>query len=228
MQCDPSVESNRKVAEECACTIEAVRCYIERRRIVRFLEGIRDAGKRAAQIVSSMLEFSRKSESRRAPANVNAVVDHALALAATDYDLKKKYDFKQIEIIRDYAPDLPDVLCTKTEIEQVLLNLLKNAAQAMAHSPDPGRRPAITVRTRQEGDRVRIEVRDNGPGMEEQVRTRIFEPFFTTKEPGEGTGLGLSVSYFIIVTNHGGTIRAESRPGQGAAFLVELPLEGRA
>ena len=228
MQCDPAIESNRKAAEECACTIEAVRCYIERRRIVKFLEGIRDAGKRAAQIVSSMLEFSRKSESRRAPANVNAVVDHALALAATDYDLKKKYDFKQIEIIRDYAQDLPEVSCTKTEIEQVLLNLFKNAAQAMAHRPDPGRRPAITVRTRREEERVRIEVRDNGPGMEEQVRARIFEPFFTTKEPGEGTGLGLSVSYFIIVTNHGGTIRAESQPGQGAAFLIELPLGGRA
>lgn len=226
MQCDPAIESNRQAAAACGCTIEAVRCYIEQRRIVKFLEGIRDAGKRAAQIVSSMLEFSRKSESRRAPVNVNEILDHSLALAATDYDLKKKYDFRHIEITRDYAPDLPDLICTRTEIEQVLLNLFKNAAQAMAASPDPGRRPAMVVRTRRAGDRVRIEVADNGPGMEEAVRIRVFEPFFTTKEPGEGTGLGLSVSYFIITTNHGGTIRVDSQPGQGATFIIELPFGG--
>ncbi|EFL50908.1 multi-sensor signal transduction histidine kinase [Solidesulfovibrio fructosivorans JJ]] len=228
MQCDPAIEGNRKAAEECECTIEAVHCYIERRRIAKFLEGIRDAGKRAAQIVSSMLEFSRKSESRRAPADINELLEHSLALAATDYDLKKKYDFRHIEIIRDYASDLPEVMCTRTEVEQVLLNLFKNAAQAMAANPDPARKPAITVRTRLRDGHARIEVGDNGPGMEEQVRTRIFEPFFTTKEPGEGTGLGLSVSYFIITTNHGGTIRVDSRPGQGTTFVIELPLGERA
>ena len=228
MQCDPAIEGNRQAARDCDCTIEAVRCYIEQRRIVKFLEGIRDAGKRAAQIVSSMLEFSRKSESRRAPVNINEVLDHSLALAATDYDLKKKYDFRHIEITRDYASDLPEVVCTRTEVEQVMLNLFKNAAQAMAAGAASGRKPAIAVRTRRQDDSVRIEVADNGPGMEEHVRTRVFEPFFTTKEPGEGTGLGLSVSYFIITTNHGGTIRAESRPGQGATFIIELPLGGRA
>jgi len=228
MQCDPAIEANRKAAEACGCPMEALRCYIEQRRVVKFLEGIRDAGKRAAQIVSSMLEFSRKSESRRAPADLNEILEHSLALAATDYDLKKRYDFRHIEITRDYATDLPEVLCTRTEVEQVLLNLFKNAAQAMALHPEPDRKPAITVRTRREEDHVCIEVRDNGPGMEEQVRTRVFEPFFTTKEPGVGTGLGLAVSYFIITTNHGGTIRVESRPGQGATFRIELPLRGRA
>jgi len=228
MQCDPAIEANRTAAMECDCTIEAVGCYMERRRIVKFLEGIRDAGKRAAQIVSSMLEFSRKSDSRRAPADINAVLEHSLALAATDYDLKKKYDFRHIDIVRDYAPDLPEIQCIRTEVEQVLLNLFKNAAQAMSASPAPGRKPAITVRTRLRDDHVRIEVGDNGPGMEELVRTRVFEPFFTTKEPGEGTGLGLSVSYFIITTNHGGTIRVDSQPGQGATFIIELPLAGRA
>jgi len=228
MQLDPTLESNRKVAAACGCPIEAIHSYIEQRRVLKFLEGIRDAGKRAAQIVSSMLEFSRKSDSRRAPADINAILDHSLALAATDYDLKKKYDFRHIDIVRDYAPDIPAVTCTRTEIEQVLLNLFKNAAQAMATSPDPARKPTITVRTRHDDDHVRIEVEDNGPGMEESVRTRIFDPFFTTKEPGEGTGLGLSVSYYIITTNHGGTIRTDSQPGQGATFSIELPLRGEA
>jgi PAS domain S-box-containing protein len=228
MQCDTAIESNRQAAAACGCTIEAVRCYIEQRRIMKFLEGIRDAGKRAAQIVSSMLEFTRKSESRWAPVPINEVLDHSLALAATDYDLKKKYDFRHIGITRDYAPDLPEVMCTRTEVEQVMLNLLKNAAQAMAAAPESGRKPAIVVRTRRQDDLVRIEVEDNGPGMEEHVRSRVFEPFFTTKEPGEGTGLGLSVSYFIITTKHGGTLRVESQPGQGARFIIELPLRGSA
>lgn len=227
MQFDPALESNRKAAEACSCTIEAVRCYIKERRIEKFLEGIQEAGKRAAAIVSSMLEFSRKSDSRRAPVNINEILDHSLALAATDYDLKKRYDFRHIAIIRDYAPDIPEVVCIRTEIEQVLLNLFKNAAQAMAAHPDPERKPTITVRTRQTDDAVAIAVQDNGPGMDEHVRPRVFEPFFTTKEPGEGTGLGLSVSYFIITTNHGGTIRVESRPGQGATFIINLPRGGR-
>jgi PAS domain S-box-containing protein len=228
MQLDPSVAANQAAAAQCGCTIEAIRLYVEKRRIFKFLDGIREAGLRAAQIVSSMLEFSRKSESRRAPVDINAVLEHSLALAATDYDLKKKYDFRRIAIIRDFAPDLPEVLCTRTEIEQVILNLLKNAAQAMAASPDPNRVPTITLRTRREGDAMRIEVQDNGPGMEEHVRKRVFEPFFTTKEPGQGTGLGLSVSYFILTTNHGGTIRVDSQPGQGTTFRIELPLRGAA
>ena len=88
--------------------------------------------------------------------------------------------------------------------------------------------PTIVLRTRRTDHAVRIEVSDNGPGMTESVRRRVFEPFFTTKEPGAGTGLGLSVSYFIIATNHGGTICVESEPGKGATFSIELPLGGSA
>jgi PAS domain S-box-containing protein len=224
MQIDPDVPANRQAAEDCGCPIEVVRCYLEKRRILKFLDGIREAGARAAQIVASMLEFSRKSESRRAPTDVNESLDKSVALAATDYDLKKRYDFRHIAILKDYAPDLPKVPCTRTEIEQVVLNLLKNAAQAFAGRSNDAPPPTIALRTRRLGDFVRIEVEDNGPGMTEAVRKRIFEPFFTTKEPGQGTGLGLSVCYFIITTNHGGMIRVESQPGKGSTFLIDLPL----
>jgi len=227
MQLAPDVPANKAAAEECGCPIEAVRCYLEKRRVIKFLEGIQEAGRRAAQIVSSMLEFSRKSESRRAMADINEILDKSVELASTDYDLKKKYDFRHIAIIREYDPGLPEVSCTRTEIEQVILNLLKNAAQAMAEQPPPEGGPAIVLRTLRADDSVRIEVSDNGPGMTEAVRRRIFEPFFTTKEPGQGTGLGLSVSYFIITANHGGTISVESEPGQGARFIIDLPLGER-
>jgi polar amino acid transport system substrate-binding protein len=224
MQLDPTVPANMAAAEECGCSLETVRCYLEKRRVLKFLAGIQEAGKRAAQIVASMLEFSRKSESRRALANINDVLDKSVELASTDYDLKKKYDFRHITITRDYAPELPEVSCTRTEIEQVILNLLKNAAQAMAGHPPGEGGPSIALRTSRHDDTVRIEVADNGPGMVEAVRRRVFEPFFTTKEPGQGTGLGLSVSYFIITANHGGAICVESEPGKGARFIIDLPI----
>jgi len=144
-------------------------------------------------------------------------------LAASDYDLKKKYDFKQVEIVRDFDPALELVVCDHTEIEQVFLNLVKNAAQAMGRSksPLPHR---ITLRTRKDEEYARIEVEDNGPGMDEQTRRRVFEPFFTTKAVGEGTGLGLSVSYFMVTEQHKGTIDVTSTPGEGTCFTVRLPL----
>jgi signal transduction histidine kinase len=137
--------------------------------------------------------------------------------------LKKKYDFRRIEIVREYEPDMPRIPCTETEIEQVILNLLKNAAQAMIDIP-PDRKPTITLHLRREQRYAVIEVADNGPGMTEETRRRVFEPFFTTKEPGIGTGLGLSVSYMIVTQNHKGLMEVASTPGEGARFTVRLPL----
>jgi PAS domain S-box-containing protein len=224
MQLDPAVPANIAAAGECACSLEAVRCYLEKRRVLKFLSGIQEAGTRAAQIVASMLEFSRKSESRRTPADINEILDKSVEMASTDYDLKKKYDFRHIAIVRQYEPGLPEINCTRSEIEQVILNLLKNAAQAMAGHPPSEGKPTLTLRTSCTNGSVRIEVADNGPGMAETVRRRVFEPFFTTKSQGQGTGLGLSVSYFIITTNHGGSIRVESEPGKGAKFIIDLPI----
>jgi signal transduction histidine kinase len=147
-------------------------------------------------------------------------------LAGSDYDLKKKYDFRQIEIIRDYDPTAGTVPCDRTEIEQVFLNVIKNATQAMA---DAAKAPPhrITLRTRHEAQRVCVEIEDNGPGMDARTCKRVFEPFFTTKPVGIGTGLGLSVSYFIVTEHHGGTIAVSSTPGQGTCFVICLPLGGK-
>ncbi|ABB37359.1 signal transduction histidine kinase, nitrogen specific, NtrB [Oleidesulfovibrio alaskensis G20] len=218
------IKANHAAADEVGCDLTAIRAYMEKRGITRFLDGIQESGNRAAKIVSNMLEFSRRSESRRQLADMHALMDKTVELAANDYDLKKKYDFRHIELVRDYAPDLPGIHCTPTEIEQVLLNLLKNSAQAMAGRPkDSTEPPRITLRTRLQHDKVCIQVLDNGPGMDEETRKRVFEPFFTTKSVGEGTGLGLSVSYFIITTNHGGSFTVDSEPGKGACFTILLP-----
>ena len=219
----PDMPKNRQVAEALGLDLEVLNRYLQERKILRFLEGIREAGSRAAKIVSDMLSFSRRSEPCFTDIDPRELLDTVVRLATNDYDLKKRYDFKQIRIERDYDPDLIWLHCDKTEIEQVILNLIKNAAQAMAS--DKTAAPTIILRTRREPRHACIEVIDNGPGMDEHIRKRAFEPFFTTKEVGVGTGLGLSVSYFIITEQHKGSLSVISQPGQGACFTIRLPLE---
>lgn len=212
---------NHTVAEECGTSMEIISRYLEKRHINEILDGIRDSGTRASSIVQNMLQFSRLSQSFKEPRPLHELVERTLRLAASDYDLERKYDFKHIEIAREYDPQIPAVYCIVTEIEQVILNLLKNAAQAVFTQSD---HPLITIRTFQEEGWVVLWVEDNGPGMDEPTMRRIFEPFYTTKEPGSGTGLGLSVSYFIVTNNHNGQMMVESTPGQGARFIVRLPV----
>jgi PAS domain S-box-containing protein len=219
---DPAMPQNCAMAEAVGIDLNRLHRYLEQRQVLRFLEGIREAGIRAAKIVADMLSFSRRSEAHFGLVNLEEMLETVLRLAASDYDLKKKYDFKRITIQRDYDPTLLMVHCDKTEIEQVILNLLKNAAQAMAEEGVPT--PTIVLRTRQEVEHALIEVLDNGPGMDEKTLKRIFEPFFTTKDVGVGTGLGLSVSYFIVTEQHNGRLSVTSKPGQGACFSIRLPL----
>jgi PAS domain S-box-containing protein len=220
------LDANRQVAESLGVDLKLVYRYLEVRGILEFVESIRQAASRASRIVADMLAFSRSTTTEFLPARIAEILDTAVRLAAHDYDLKKKYDFKDVEIVRDLDPELDTVICDPTEIEQVLLNLVKNAAQAMAmgETPPPHR---IILRTRKEGEYARIEVEDNGPGMDEMTRRRVFEPFFTTKAVGAGTGLGLSVSYFIVTEQHKGTIDVNSTPGQGSCFIIRLPIKGK-
>lgn len=120
---------------------------------------------------------------------------------------------------------MPPVPCIATKLEQVFLNLLKNAAHALADSHS-GDQPQITLRDTCVEETSSHRDEDNSTGMPPEIRRRILEPFFTTKEVGTGTGLGLSVSYFIIVDNHHGTIEVESKPNQGAKFIITLPFGG--
>ena len=220
----PDLLANKATADELGLDLATINEYLDRRGIRGFLDGIREAAERASQIIADMLAFSRRSNAEFSPVSINELLDVAVRIAATDYDLKKTYDFKKITIKKEYDPGLPDVACDRTEIEQVLLNLIKNAAHAMA-----GRKSSteqrITLRTIDDGDWARIEVEDTGPGMEEEIRRRVFEPFFTTKPVGLGTGLGLSVSYYIITEQHNGTITVDSVPGQGSKFVIRLPYQ---
>jgi PAS domain S-box-containing protein len=221
------IPANHKAAREAGTTLDAIRAYMEKREIISMLSSIRASGERAAQIVQNMLDFSRKSDYHYTRCDLRALLDKTVELASNDYDLKKKYDFKRIEIVRDYDKDIPDVPCEATKIQQVLLNLLKNGAQAMAGTLPDSNPPRFILRVKNEDDMARLEIEDNGPGIPGDIRKRVFEPFFTTKTVGVGTGLGLSVSYFIVTENHGGTLQVDSAPGEGARFIIRLPKRGK-
>lgn len=215
---------NKTIASQIGLDLDLLQVYMRSRTIDTYLVTIKEAGERAAKIVRSMLDFSRKSESKKAMHSINTILDGVIDMASNDYDLKKKYDFKSVSVRCDYG-DIPEIMCTETEIAQVFLNLIKNAAQAMALGGYNGARPCITLKSRKRGDKVIVFIEDNGQGMDGENLKRIFEPFFTSKAPGEGTGLGLSVSYFIITAHHGGSIDVRSQLGQGTSFTIELPID---
>lgn len=225
------LEANHRIAAECGTTVSAIRSYLEKRNILGFLEDIKSDGARASRIVHSLLEFGRRSESKRDRVPIEELFNQTIELAQKDYDLKKHIDFRQISIAVEVDPALPPVPMVRSQIEQVLLNLLKNSAQAMtdkiATAAAEGRpfTPQITLRARLDAGRARLEVQDNGPGFSAETRRRAFEPFFTTKPPGSGTGLGLWIAYVIVVDKHGGEISLDSAPGQGCTFVLTLPLE---
>ncbi|OQX23389.1 MAG: hypothetical protein BWK80_26270 [Desulfobacteraceae bacterium IS3] len=224
----PELEANIGIAKSCGTELSLIRDYLEKRSIFKYLEGIQNDGRRCAKIINDMLNFSRCNDSRQMIlSDIHLLLDDTVSLAANDYDLKRKYDFRHIRIIRNYQDGLLSVPCMISEFRQVIFNLLKNAAQAMSEIRQPGYQPVIELKTMKSGSDAVIIISDNGPGMEESIRKRIFEPFFTTKDIGVGTGLGLSVSYFIITNIHKGEICAESEPGKGARFVIRLPLKQR-
>lgn len=222
----PELPANHQAAKECGTSMDVILNYMKKRKITHFIEGIRASGEKAHQIVANMLNFSRKSESLKEPVLLDDLLDKTISLAAHDYDLKKKYDFRHIAIVREFEPGMKPVPCVATEIEQVILNLLRNAAQAMASQTKSSEKVSkITLGLFTRNSFAVISVKDNGPGMEPSTLKRVFEPFYTTKDIGIGTGLGLSVSYFIVSSNHNGSIEVESEPGTGTTFTICLPLE---
>ncbi|UOK39810.1 ATP-binding protein [Pseudomonas palleroniana] len=222
----PDLPKNLEHAEQAGIELDTVNRYLQSREVPQLLDGIQQAGARAAKIVTHMLSFSRRSNRQMAPCDLPALIDQAVEIAGNDFDLTIGFDFKGQAIIRQFDPLLGPVPGTANELEQVLLNLLKNAAQAIHLREDDSEPGRIILRTRLNPPWAEIQVEDNGIGMSESVRKRTFEPFFTTKEIGQGTGLGLSVSYFIITNNHKGQMEVQSTLGQGTCFTLRLPLAG--
>lgn len=169
---------------------------------------------RAADIVRSLLSFARKKTPEKKPVNINKILDDVVKL--------RSYEHKSnnIVVIKEYTDDLPDVCVDYQQMQQVFLNLIINAEQAMIDHRGKG---TLKVKTDRMEDNVAISIIDDGPGIMDDIRNKIFNPFFTSKEEGKGTGLGLSISYGIIA-NRGGNIYFETEIEQGTCFIIEIPL----
>src|SRR5947199_688917 len=169
---------------------------------------------RCQRIVQSLLSFARRHQPERKLSNLNELVEEAVEI------LHYLMRTSNIEVTTRLHPDLPKAMVDPHQVQQVFLNLINNARQAIeAHRP----KGWVRITTEQVRDRARVLFEDNGPGIPEANLSKVFDPFFTTKEVGKGTGLGLSLCYGII-KEHGGTVTVRSKPSQGATFIIELPL----
>ena len=189
------------------------------------LDKIAEHGKRADNIVKSMLEHSRGVSGERREVDLNALIDEALNLAY--HGARAQDQSFNITLERDYQPGLASTEVAPQEITRVFLNLFSNgfyaAYKRQREGNSPQFKPTLAVSTREAGDAVEITVRDNGTGIPPEIRDRLFQPFFTTKPTGEGTGLGLSISYDIITQQHGGTITVDSELSAYTEFTIHLP-----
>ena len=177
----------------------------------QLLDEVREGAGRISGLVTAMREYTYLDQGERQQVDVHAGLESTLTILA--HKLRGR-----VEVVRDYAPDLPTVAARGSELNQVWTNLIDNAADAMA---DGGR---LTVTTRREGDRIVVDIADDGPGVPAELQERIFDPFFTTKGVGKGTGLGLDIARRIVVDTYRGDVRLTSQPGE-THLAVRLPLD---
>ena len=209
-------EQRRQLTEEIQACIDKTDLEYLLTNVPQAIDRALDGLRRVAEIVRSLKAFSHLDQKQLADAQLNQLVDTALTLAANEY----KY---VAEVVRDYA-DSPTVRCHVGGISQMILNLLVNAAHAIAErTRDQSGLGRITVSTLDEGDWALISISDNGAGVPENIRARIFAPFFTTKPVGKGTGQGLAISWTIVTQEHHGQLWFESEVGVGTTFYIRIP-----
>jgi signal transduction histidine kinase len=185
------------------------------RALEQSLEGVNSV----TRIVHSMRDFSHPGTGEKIPIDLNQAVESTLVVSANEWKFVA-------DIVKNFQPGLPRVHCLPGELNQVILNLVVNAAHAIAAVPgrDAGQKGAITLSTRQDGDWVEIQVADTGTGIPEAIRDKVFDPFFTTRAVGEGTGQGLAIARNVIVGRHGGTLTFQTQEGAGTVFTIRLPI----
>ncbi len=227
------VEMYEKAFPDLPITIQDFRESLDlefiREDLPRLIASIRGGSDRIREIVVNLRNFSRMDESERKEADIHEGIDSTLVM------LQHRLDENQIELIKEYG-ELPTIECYPGQLNQVFINILSNAIDALSDRPKLSPNPAISddgetiprnisIKTELQCEGVAIRITDNGIGIPPELQTQIFNPFFTTKEVGQGTGLGLAISYKIIVKKHQGKIRCQSHPNRGTEFTIEIPFE---
>ena len=210
--------STELVAEVEAAIAKADLSYLTEeipKAIAQSLQGV----ERVTKIVRAMKDFSHPGSDEKTPLDLNKAIDSTITVARNEW----KY---VAELVTDFDPGLPPVPCLPAEFNQVILNLIVNAAHAISDVVGDGSKGKgnIHVSTRRDGEWVEIRVRDTGTGIPEKARAKIFDPFFTTKAVGKGTGQGLAIAHAVVVEKHGGAISFETETGKGTTFIIRLPL----
>lgn len=193
--------------------------------LVQNLQKINYHGKRAASIVTGMLQHSRAGSGKKEQTDLNALADEYLRLSY--HGLRAKDKSFNAHLITDLDPNVPNIEVVPQDLGRVFLNLINNAFYAVHKKNTLGLanyEPTVWVTTKKIEDEIHVSVRDNGTGIPEEVQSKIFQPFFTTKPTGQGTGLGLSLAYDIVTKGHGGEMEMESIEGEGTTFMVRLPI----
>jgi signal transduction histidine kinase len=184
------------------------------------LERAIDGLERVATLVRSMKEFAHADQKEKRLADLNRAILNTLTIATNEY--------KYVATVETDFGELPPLACHINELNQVILNLVVNAAHAIGDKVKDGALGKITVRTRCEGDHLVVSVTDTGTGIPEEIRAKVFDPFFTTKEIGKGSGQGLAIARSVVVDKHGGTLTLASEVGRGTTFTLRLPLQAQA
>jgi PAS domain S-box-containing protein len=210
-QLQPEIKTELQQAEK-SCDLEFI---IEE--VPRAIDQSLDGARRVAKIVRAMKEFSHPDSAEKTATDLNKAIESTITVARNEW----KY---VSDVVKEFDEQLPAVVCYPGDINQVVLNLLVNAAHAIKDQVKDGQKGQITVRTRMSGEFVEISVADTGSGIPEAIRSRVFDPFFTTKEVGKGTGQGLALAYTVVVKKHGGKIWFETEVGKGTTFFIALPV----
>ena len=178
------------------------------------LKSLRTGVQRTIEIVQGLRQFTRLGSTKKSSANINDILDSTLEIM--------KGIYKGKVFIRKNFRELPQCACFPGKLQQVFMNILSNAIDAFEGNTT-SKKPTITIRTMHEDNIISVHIKDNGPGIPDEIINKIFDPFYTTKEVGRGTGLGLSVSLGII-EEHRGKIEVQSRTGKGTTFIIKVPL----
>ncbi len=221
---NPENAKNQEVASHYSLDLNALGNYFQERELFEIIRFIRESANRAAGITRGLLHFTNFNKANNESYPVKNAIDDALTMLKNDFFLTTLANFNEIVFTVTVEDQLPDLQSSAGDIQLVLYNILNNAAYSLLIGNPRRVPPIVTISARMENELFLITIADNGPGMHPNVVKRVFEPFFTTKPVGQGSGLGLSISYMVIAQNYKGTIRVESEWNKGAAFTISIPV----